>query len=309
VARSVFAAFVDHAIFDCLRAQMAYLLRMTIALPFPPMMRFALLSFALIAALALPARAADRDKLEAFLNVTGFDVALESIRLTAGTAPQMIGMDPGAFGSEWTRLADDVFATPVMKDLALNILERTLSEDVLAHAASFYASELGQRLVVAENASHMMEDDDTKREEGTALVAQMVEDGAPRLELIKRMNKAIDVSDTSARALQEVQIRFLLSASAAGVVELRLDPDELRAMMKSQEGQMRRAIQQSALSGSAYTYRDFSDEDVERYAIALETPEMQELYELMNAVQFEIMANRFEVLAARMADLHPSQDI
>jgi len=36
---------------------------------------------------------------------------------------------------------------------------------------------------------------------------------------------------------------------------------------------------------------------------------MQGVYVLMNAVQYEIMANRFEVLAVRMADLQPGQDL
>jgi hypothetical protein len=36
---------------------------------------------------------------------------------------------------------------------------------------------------------------------------------------------------------------------------------------------------------------------------------MQEVYELLNAVQNEITANRFEVLAYRMAEMHPGQDI
>jgi len=43
--------------------------------------------------------------------------------------------------------------------------------------------------------------------------------------------------------------------------------------------------------------------------VALEHPDMKLVYELLNAVQYEIMANRFEVLATRMADLHPPQDI
>ena len=29
----------------------------------------------------------------------------------------------------------------------------------------------------------------------------------------------------------------------------------------------------------------------------------------MNAIQYEIMANRFEVLAARMAEMHPGQEL
>ena len=254
-------------------------------------------------------KAADRSKLEAFLNVTGFDVALDSIRNSAGSAPDMLGMDPGTFGADWTRLTATVFDTAVMRGMAIDILEATLTDDLLSHAAAFYASDLGQRLVQAENSSHMVADSDAKQEAGSALVAQMVQEGSPRLAMLKRMNQAIDTSDTSTRALQEIQIRFLMSASAAGVVELRMDTDELRALMKTQEGQLRRAIQQSALAGAAYTYQAFSDDEVEAYAEALENPSMQSVYELMNAVQYEIMANRFEALAAQMAELTPVQDI
>ena len=45
------------------------------------------------------------------------------------------------------------------------------------------------------------------------------------------------------------------------------------------------------------------------YAKALEHPEMQRVYELMNAVQYEIMANRFEILAGRMAGMAPGQEL
>lgn len=269
----------------------------------------AVLMLSLLAVLAAPARAAERDRIEAFLEVTGFDVALDSIALSAADAPQMLGIDPGVFGSEWTRLTGQVFDTGVMRELALDILEQTLSDDLLGHAAGFYATDLGQRLVVAENAAHMMEDDAVKTAEGTRIVAGLVEAGSPRLETLKRMIRAIDVADTSLKALQEIQIRFLLAASAAGVVELRMDADELRALMAANEGELRRAIQQSALASAAYTYRDFPDPDLTAYVDALERPEMQQVYTLLNAVQYEIMANRFEVLAARMAGLSPGQDI
>jgi len=262
-----------------------------------------------IAPPAASAALANRDQIEAFLSVTGFDVALDSIRLSASAAPVMLGLDPGDFGAEWTRLSDGVFDTSVMHDMAIDILENTLDADLLAHAAGFYSSDLGRRLVVAENAAQRMSDDSAKQSEGMALVAEMVRTGAPRLELLKRMNRAIDATETSTRALQEVQYRFLLAAAAAGVIDLKTDADGLRAMLKSQEGAMRRSIRQSALAGSAYTYRDFSDADVESYAVALEDPDMQKVYELMNAVQYEIMANRFEVLAAKLAGMKPGQDI
>ncbi|MEX0348665.1 MAG: DUF2059 domain-containing protein [Paracoccaceae bacterium] len=268
---------------------------------------------ALIAALFLwtssAAHAADRTRVEAFLATTGFDVALDSIALSSSSAPDMLGFDPGDFGSEWTRLTNEVFDTEVMRGIALDILEQTLSDEALTHAVEFYASNLGQRLVEAENASHMIADDAVKRDAGEALISQLVEAGSHRVETLKRMNRAIDSTGTSLRALQEIQYRFLLAASAAGVVDLRLDPGDLREMLASNEGELRLALQRSALSGAAYTYQEFSDEDVLAYTQALEEPLMQEVYALLNAVQYEIMANRFEILAARMADLRPSQEL
>ena len=56
-------------------------------------------------------------------------------------------------------------------------------------------------------------------------------------------------------------------------------------------------------------YQSFSDEELLAYTEALEDPQMQEVYQLMNAIQFEIMANRFEVLAAEMANLQPGQEL
>ncbi|MHA6261825.1 DUF2059 domain-containing protein [Arenibacterium sp. CAU 1754] len=253
--------------------------------------------------------AADRARIEAFLNVTGFDVALDSIAFSAASAPKMLGMQPDAFGADWKRVSEEVFDTPTMRKIALDILEETLSDDMLGHAAGFYASDLGQRLVAAENESHMIEDDAEKNKKGQAIVSDLVSEGSDRIEIIKRMQKAIDVSGSSVRALQEVQVRFLLAASAAGVVDLKVDADELRALLKAQEGQLRMAIQQSALAGAAFTYQEFSDAELTDYAKALEQPLMMRVYELLNAVQYEIMANRFEILATRMADLHPGQDI
>lgn len=271
--------------------------------------RIAVFSLGLMFALGQAAQAASRDRIEAFLETTGFDVALESIALASASAPQMVGIDPEGFGSQWTRLSEEVFDTEKMHETAVSILEQTLSDEALTHAVEFYASDLGQRLVEVENASHMIEDDEAKQAEGLRIVADLVREGSMRVEILKRMNRAIDASETALRAVQEIQVRFLLAASAAGVIDLQLDADGLRAMMKANEAQMRQSMQQSALANAAYTYQTFSDDDLEAYTRALEHPLMQQVYELLNAVQYEIMANRFEALAARMAELRPAQDI
>ena len=255
------------------------------------------------------ALAADRAKLEAFLEVTGFDVALESIRLSAESAPDMLGMQAEDFGSEWTRLTTEVFDTDVMHDLALDILEKTLSDELLTHAAQFYATDLGKRLVIAENASHLKEEDDLKSESGAAIIAGLAQLDSKRLTYLERMNAASDSAGVAVRAIQEIQVRFLMAAAGAGVIELQLEEEDLRELLGNDKEVLEASIAKGAMTGAAYTYQSFSDDEVLAYVEALEHPMMREVYDLMNAVQYEIMANRFEALAVRMQDLQPSQEL
>jgi hypothetical protein len=265
-------------------------------------------AFAVVIALPAKTEAADRDQVKAFLEITGFDVALDSIAQSASDAPKILGADAGDFGLAWESLTAEVFDTQKMRDTALDILEQTLSDEALFFAAEFYASDLGQRLVTVENASHMSEDGGTL-EAGERIVSKLVEEGDPRVALYRDMNVAIGGTETALRAVQEIQFRFLMAASAAGVIEMRIDADGLRALMKAQEGEMRREMAASSLAQSAYIYRDFTIEEVEAYVEALEHPLMQEVYELLNAIQYEIQANRFEELAHRMSDLQPVQEL
>ncbi|SEM05535.1 hypothetical protein SAMN05443999_1125 [Roseovarius azorensis] len=262
--------------------------------------------FILLAIAAGAARAADRERLEAFLEVTGFGVALDSIALAAADAPAMLGLTTSDFGADWARVAGEVFDTERMRTMGLDILAGTLSDEMLGHAAEFYASELGQRLVEVENASHLHEDDAARRAEGEALLAEM-ETG--RIEVLENMREAIDSADTGVRAVQEIQLRFLLAASYAGVLGYEVDEDALRSVLAQGEDSLREALDAAALANSAYTYQALSTEDLRAYVDALEHPVMQQVYELMNAVQYEIMANRFEVLAVRMAEMHPVQEL
>lgn len=265
---------------------------------------------AVIALLAPPqAHAADRANLEAFLEVTGFDVALESIKQSASDAPEMLGMSPNDFGHDWARVTKQVFDTDTMHDMAIEILSDTLSDELLGHAAGFYASPLGQKLVQLENAAHMAEDSAAHRAEGAELLAEARAAGNGRAEMFERMADAIDTEDQSVRAVQEIMVRFLMAASYAGVLDYEIDEGALRAVIRNQEDEMRADMTEAGLANAAYTYRDLTLEEIETYTEALEAPQMQEVYELMNAIQYEIMANRFEVLAARMAEMHPGEEL
>lgn len=274
--------------------------------------RLPLILLAFVASvLVFPAQtlATERGKIEAFLEVTGFDVALDSIALSASDAPSMLGLSATDFGSEWTRLSESVFDKDEMRKLALDILVETLDEEALGHAAGFYASDLGQRLVAAENAAHMVEEDEVKQIAGQRIIAELVKTGSERIALLNRMGQAIDAAGNGVKSVQQIQFRFLMAASAAGIIELQLDAEGLQALQRAQEGEIRLAMQAANLAASAYVYQGFSDAEIATYVEALETPLMQRVYELLNAVQFEITANRFEELAFRMQELGQGEDI
>ncbi|GAA6149982.1 hypothetical protein NBRC116586_30440 [Pseudooceanicola nitratireducens] len=258
--------------------------------------------------IATSASAADRDRLRAFLTVTGFDVALESIKLSAEDAPRMLGLEAQDFGAAWTLMAGDVFDVKDMQADAMTILGQTLSDEALSHAADFYASDLGQRLVEAENASHMR-DGDEKRGEGGELLAELQDTDPERIVILQRMMDAIGSDEQSLRAANELEIRFLMAAQQAGVIMLRVDEEGLRAAQAERADEVIESMRLSGMAGSAATYRDFSNEDLEAYTEALEHPLMQEVYELMNAVQYEIMANRFEEVADRLGRMSPGQEL
>lgn len=255
------------------------------------------------------ATAADRARLEAFLEITGFDVALESIKLSARTAPDMLGVNAQDFGSEWVRLTDKVFDVDGMHGVALDILSETLTDDMLDHAATFYASDLGTRLVQAENASHLHEDDDLKSESGAAILEALRGIDSPRVDYYARMADASDSAGTGVRALQEIQVRFYMAAAAAGVIELNMDEGDMRAVLAQGQDELKEILKESGLETAAYAYQAFSDAEILTYVEALEHETMRLVYDLMNAVQFEIMAERFEALAQAMAGLQPSQDL
>ncbi|MEM9437869.1 MAG: DUF2059 domain-containing protein, partial [Pseudomonadota bacterium] len=265
--------------------------------------------FAGVTAIAIsvgPVLAAERAKIEAFMAVTGFDVALDSLRLSAGQAPMMLGLSEENFGEDWTRLADEIFASAGLRSDALDILEQTMDDEMLNHAAAFYASDLGQRLVEAENAAHM-DDSEESALEGEEIARELLEEGSDRIQYFREMSTAIGSIENSIRSTTEVQVRFLMAAQGAGLTDTEWDADELRAVLLSRADEMAQAMVIGSVTNAAHTYRDFSDDEVKAYLDALEEPLMQKVYELMNAVQFQLQVQRFETLAARMVDLYPQQ--
>ncbi|CUJ27731.1 DUF2059 domain-containing protein [Cognatishimia activa] len=258
--------------------------------------------------LATSAFAANREDVKSFLETTGFDVAIESIAVGAGGAPAMLGLEGNEFGQAWTDLTEKTFVPEEMVEQALDLLEERLDQDLLQHAADFYGSDLGQRLVHTENLSHM-DDDEIKNLAGRQIVAKMVEEGDPKIGYFQRMHVAIDPEGLGLKAVQVIQVRFILAASRAGVIRDDLDEGMLWAQIEANEPATRRAILENSIASAAYTYQGFTGEELEAYTEALEDERMQTVYQVMNAVHYQIMSDRMDALALHLDRLMPSEEL
>lgn len=130
-----------------------------------------------------------------------------------------------------------------------------------------------------------------------------------RQAILDRLMQAVGGTEGSIRAIREVQVRFLMAASAAGVVEYDIDEATLRAILAEGDAALDADLVRMGQHTAALTYASISDADLEAYTVALEAAQMKQVYELMNAIQFEIMANRFEALALRMAMIEQGQPL
>ena len=111
------------------------------------------------------------------------------------------------------------------------------------------------------------------------------------------------------RALQREAARKRMMGDVPLADVVVTNPTHFAVAIRWNEAEMRASLTQSALVNSAYTYRDFSDAEIETYTEALEDERMSRVYELMNAIQWEVMANRFEVLAGRMAGMSRGEEL
>jgi hypothetical protein len=267
---------------------------------------------ALVLALAplwgLAASAAERSEYREFLEITGFDVAITSMQQGAMAGPGITGDAADAFGRQYTALAERVFDPDLMLERAVDMMAAVLPDALLEHGVDFYGSELGQRLVEVENASHRT-DDDQRHAEGEEIVARLSEENPARLEDYGAMLDAIGGVESSLRAVLEVQLRYLLAAMAAGSVDIDYSEAELRALLEEQAPEIRSNITMFSMLGAAYTYRDLSDADISAYRAALEAEPMRQVYEILNAIQFQVMAEGYEALAEALPGLTPEQDI
>lgn len=254
------------------------------------------------------ALAADRAAAARFVEVSGFDKALASIPPAVMEGGAAFGGGEDAFTQQWKRAVKDVFDLEGIEAQALDMMEAILPDDSLALATDFYASPLGLRLVAVENETYSLAVSD-RAAAGQRLLEEAEKDDPERVALIRAFVDSAQDLDHAVQVTFEIQLRYLLTAMASGAIEPGPSEEELRMILEAQAPQLKQAYADYMLRASMFTYREISNEDMRAYTEALDGAALTEVYEVLNGIYAEILAQRFEALAVHLGAIEPEDDL
>lgn len=209
------------------------------------------------------------------------------------------GMDenPGAWGTDMPReavkqAAERHFNATVMANGMRLLMTGTMTPADLDAAIQFYSTDLGRRIVALEVAAAAPELADTVEKEGARIYGDLQDRDSPRIGQIRRMIEAMSLIDWGMAMVMNMSFAMFSAVYAGPEAEGGLSEEQILTMINASMGGLRGELTAVMNAESAFTYRDLSDEEFERYVMFLETREGLALAKASLDAIREVMINR-----------------
>ncbi len=184
---------------------------------------------------------------------------------------------------------DEAYAPTRVRSMLEAKLEGQLSADELGRIAEFLDSDLGQRLTEAETAAAGADTAKHIESHARELMADLGKN-AHRLALFKGLDTATGGTELGT----SIAIGGILAQNYALLAQTPPAPgkpsfEEVRAEIEKHRFQITAQIAEMSLTGAAYTYREFSDQDIEAYLAFANSPAGQAYFRKIGKVFAEVM--------------------
>lgn len=187
--------------------------------------------------------------------------------------------------------------------------QRLLLQSVLDHSdpgalqaiAGWLDSSLGRRLSAAELEASSVE--------GRANMMRYLADiterppAQERIVLIQRFERAARVTDSMMGLVELIMWGFLSSLNEAVPEDLRVTEDAIKKQLETTRPMMKQLLWQQALLSSHYSYRNFSNAEIEQYITFLQSPAGQELTDLSIGGIADVFKDVFAGAARKLASI------
>ena len=190
---------------------------------------------------------------------------------------------PGQGGAAWGATIDRLYSADALRrEFYSGFPEDRLPEDRAAEIATFFSSDLGERIVAGELGAWEAITDPEVEAAANEVYFQHLAEAAPRLDLLERFTEVNGFVDYNVMGTLNANFAFLRGMSDGGAYERPIPEDMILTQVWQGEPEIREDTILWLYSFQLMAYADLSDDELEAYIAFCET----EAGQLYNATLF-----------------------
>lgn len=198
----------------------------------------------------------------------------------------------------WAVAVEGIFDADRLVAAAEAEMEGKFTEVELRDLYTYFSSPLGRQVTALEIAEAESDQTDAREAEGNRLWKNLETEDPDRLALYVRMIEGLDALDTAeVVALNTVYGLMVGMFAEAGVP---VTPEATRALIKAATADLRQDVEKTVRASAALTYRDLSNEDLEKYVEFLETPAGARYYSIAQQALDSVLSRSARELGSRL---------
>ena len=244
------------------------------------------------------------DSIEQLMELSGMNHDLESIPEQITTSVKQSGSaGQDAQTASVNTIMVESFDPVVMKSIVKAHLKQELSSADIKAALKWLHSPLGKKITALENAASDVQDlaDIQKK------MPELLENN-DRFALIRKLDDAIKVSESTVNTLVIMQGAMLRGMMASAPADKRWNDDRIKEYLAGIEPQIKAEYELLTIASLAYTYRNLPDNEVRAYIDFANTPAGQHYHSSAIAAMNEALTAASEKMGQRLGQLTPSPD-
>lgn len=158
-------------------------------------------------------------------------------------------------------------------------MEGRFTDAELQELYDYFSSPFGAKIVALEVASASNTGDTAARTaEGAGIFTNLAANDPDRLALYKQMLDAMEAFDVTEAVI--LNMAYSIMAGVVGAAGAPVTDEQMITMVKQATAGLREDVEKTLQAQTALTYRDLTNEELERYVEFLETPSGSHYYEV-----------------------------
>ncbi len=263
----------------------------------------------ILCVVGLPVGAANGSATATLLKLLGYDAFVESFAIALGESNKQLELGDDRLALAWELAARETFPSDKMLEEIVSAVAVGLDADHVKAATVFLSSELGMLVTRMEVEAQRPDQSDRVDAEGAAILADLIERDAPRLDAYTRVIEALGAIDSQLAAAMNLNYAIYAGMFQSGSLPYHLSEGEILELVTSQQDMLRSHIHDKIYTMFAYTYRDLSDAELSQYIDFLTSKAGSAVYGAIQLATQEVLSKRARRFGNRLMELQNVQEL